>query len=485
MRRRTLPPNLPLSIRHPGDYENTETQTPTQALQWIPASVIASDGRNDKIHVTCDIATVICDDIDDARSFVFYCGAPPKDQRDQHELYSKLFNTASKNGDGNTLEIRCQAMTCGKQNFQAASFTGKLRFRRLKRQDGKTLVLVKADLCLNINRALNHQRAALANNSRGAIFKSPALLDLGLCGNDNIAPFDIKGDEHDNARRVYFDLMASAIFADVKRAAEIAGGSGGGYLAVDGNPRDFSLQAVETCWDIGGAGFDAMKALSDLTPALSEHGGKRGWEGNAGTMTVEFSKWERLVVYAKASDRLRFEIRHRPPQGNRPYSSPTVAETLGKLDDFRELATDKANDFLLFLKSRRAISRTESEWEAYAMSWGACFRNSEASRKIYQILRKNGRILGGKYSQCIEGGEKLLRKARDAGLVENRHGAFRPIFPSIPELALTHLDNSGELLGHNTETHPVGTVPNFPAPIRKRSGQVAIPPCPPLLLDRG
>ncbi len=433
VRSRTLPQNSSLSIRRPGDYENTDTQPPSQ--EWIPALVTASDGRNDKIHVTCDIATVICDDIDDARCFVSYCGAPPKDQRNQHGLYSKLFNTASKNGDGNILEIRSSPMTCGKQVFQAPSFTGKLRFRRLKRQDGKTLVLITADLFLNINRALNHQRAKLANNSEDAIFKSPAPVALGLCGNDNLAPFDIKGDEHDNARKVYFDLMASTIYADVKRAAKIASESGGGYLPVIGTPINFSLQAVETCWEIGGAGFDAVKALSDLTPALFEHGGKRGWEGNAGTMTVEFSKWERLVVYAKASNRLRFEIRHRPPQGNRPYSSPTVAETLGKLDDFRELATDKANDFLLFLKSRRAISRTESEWEAYAMSWGACFRNSEASRKIYQILRKNGRILGGKYVACIQGGDKLLRKARDAGLIENRHGAFRPIFPNTPEPA--------------------------------------------------
>jgi hypothetical protein len=429
----------------------------------------------------CDIATVICDDREDARSFVSYCGAPPKDQRNEHELYSKLFNTASLNGDGNTLKIRSKRMPCGKQAFQAPWFTGKLKFNRIPYQGKKVAVIVTADLRLNVNRALNHQRAALKKRRKEAIFQSAAPVAFGLCGNDNLAPFKLAGGEHDHARKVCFDLIVSAIYADVKRAAEISNDSGGN-LIVTGRPDKFSLQAVETCWDIGGTGFDAVKALADITPALVERGGKRVWEGNAGIVTTEFSKSERLVVYAKAPDRLRFEIRRCPPQGNDSYCSATIAETLGKLDGYREQATAKTNDVLSFLKCHQVASRTGGEWEAYAMAWGDCCGNSEASKALFQILRQHGRIHGGKYVQCIAGGDNVIRKARKAGLIAHSHGAFRPVFSNDPKPALTYLDISSGLLGHNTETHPVASAPKIPYPTRKRREVNQIPPSPPLVL---
>jgi len=271
-------------------------------------------------------------------------------------LFSKLFNTAQLNGDGTKLDIRSLPVKFGTNSYQAPWIKGKLKFKRIPYQGQKIAVIVTADLDVNVNRALNHQRAALAKGWKDSIFQSPAPVALGLCGKDNLAPFDLSQGEHDNARKHCFDFITTAIHADVKRAAKTAGEAGVGYLSVTGKPGSFSLREVETCWDIGGAGFDAVQALADFTPALIARGGKRGWLGNAGTVTIEFSKWERLVVYAKAPDRLRFEIRHRPTQGNRPYCSNTLAETLGKLDGFRNLATAKSNAVLSFLKASQAAS---------------------------------------------------------------------------------------------------------------------------------
>jgi len=224
--------------------------------------------------------------------------------------------------------------------------------------------------------------------------------------------------------------------------------------------------------------------LADITPALREYGGKRGWEGNAGTVTIRFSEWERLVVYAKAPDRLRLEIRHRPPKGNSPYSSATIAETLAKLDGLRKSAAVKINDVLSFVGSRPTASRDVWEWEkAFAMAWGACCGNTEAAKALYGILRQSGRIEGGKCVECIPGGDKLLRKARDSGLIVNIHGAFRPVFSNDPRPALTDFDNSASFLGHITETHPVASVPKSSTPIRKRREGVRLPPCPPRIVD--
>ncbi len=478
---RTKPQTELSPIRRKRGCKSPETHTAPK--NWIPASITASEGRNDKLHISCQIATVVCDTKDDVRSFVLHCGAAPLKQRNEHEFFSKLFTTAPLNGDGSKLEARSTLMECGGEILRPPLFAGRLKFRRMTRNDGKIAVFVTADLFLNVNRALNHRRAELVMGGQDAILTTSAAIKRGCCGGDNLAPFDLEPDEHDHARKMHLKTTMAAILADLKRAAECAEDAGSEGVRVIGYPADFSLREVETCWDIGGVGFDAFQALADITPALREHGGKRGWEGNAGTVTIEFSKWERLVVYAKAPDRLRFEIRHFPTKGNRPYCSSDLAETIGKLNGFRDLAATKVNGLLASLSNRLAASRTESEWEAYAMAWGACCGNSDASKALFKILRQNGRIQGGKCVECIADSEKLLRNARKADLIENSCGAFRPIFSNEPMLSLTHLDNSASFLGHRTETQTVVSVPNSPTPIRKRSGQVGVPPCPPFLIQ--
>jgi hypothetical protein len=263
------------------------------------------------------------------------------EQRGEHELYSKLFNTASHNGDGNRLQIRSSALPAGEVRFRRAllSQTG----------DGSRIaVTVTAELWLNMNRALNHRRAELANGGQDALFKSAAPVPRGLDGKDNLAPFNLENGEHDKAREAFFTSVIDAIFRDVKRAAEWAEEEGSELVEVTGSPGEFSLREVETCWDVERAGLDAVQALEDITLGLFEHGAKRGWEGNGGTVTMEFSKWERLAVYAKAPDRLRFEIRHYPPNGNVSYRSPTIAATLAKLDTLRQRAAETLNGVLFF-----------------------------------------------------------------------------------------------------------------------------------------
>lgn len=293
---------------------------------------------------------MICKTKEDARNFVLHCGAAPEAQRGEHELFSKLFTTASLNGDGNTLKIRSAVMRCDGLDFRPPLFTGKLKFRRARLPSigDRFAVSVTADLCLNVNRALNHRRAELANGGQDALFESTAPVRRGLCGNDNLAPFNLANGEHDKAREAFFNAVIDALFRDVKRAAEVAEESGSESVKVTESPGDFSLREVETCWDVERAGLDAVQALAAITPGLFEHGAKRGWEGNGGTVTMEFSKWERLAVYAKAPDRLRFEIRHYPPNGNLPYSAPTIAATLVKLDTLRQRAAETLNGVLFF-----------------------------------------------------------------------------------------------------------------------------------------
>lgn len=452
VRRRTRLPSSPSSIRRPSGYADSETHdTP----QWIPSSVSAVDGRNDRVHLVCEIATVICETKDDADNFVFRCGAAPKDQRDEHQLFSKWFTTAPLNGKGWGLKIRSSAMSCGEEIFEAPLPDGKLKLSRVDAEDGKQHILIKADLHVNVNRALNHRRKELAEQSPDAIFKNPAVAKRGLCGNDNLAPFDLENGEHDRARETLLTMTIEAIRAEVQQAAIAANDSGNGETIVLDHPGRFSLWEVETCWDFGGAGFAALDAMDNIRPGFREYGGKKGWEANTGTMTSQFSKAESLTAYAKNFDRLRFEIRHRPNEGNRRYSFQTIAEVLAELESLRQSAAERVNGLLSFIAGRPSASRSGREWEDYAMRWGACCDVSEAAQTLFAILRQHGRIYGGRSVECIPNGDVLLRRARDAGLLHNSHGAYRPLFPNASGESLTDFDNTALLVGHVSETQTV------------------------------
>ena len=390
-------------------------------------------------------------------SLVLHCGAPPTGH--PAELYSPLFKKAPHNGQGRQLEIRTAPPP-------APLFTGKLTFRTGTLSDGMVGVGLTADLCLNVNRALNHCREELAACGTNPTFSKLSGFKRGLCGNDNLAPFDLAQGEHDHARKRHIESTLAAIRADVKRAAGVAENAGSGHITVSGPWGDFSLREVETCWDIGGTGFDAVQTLADITPSLLQYRCKRGWEGNAGTMTLELSKSERLVIYAKAPDRLRFEVRHSPRNGNRNYSAATIPILCEKLDMFRNMAAQKVNHVLSFIHGPQAARQSVGQWDAYAIAWGACCGNTDAARAIFVILRNLGGILGGNAIECLSGGDKVLRKARDAGLIIHEHGAFRPVFQNIAEPALTELDNSPLFVGHNTETQTANTPRNFPRATR-------------------
>lgn len=183
IRPRTRTETASPSIRRPDAYEDTDTGT--ALIQRIPTSVTESEGRNDKVHIACDIATVFCATDDDLTNYVFHCGGAPKNQRGDHESFSKLFNSAPNNGFTNRLKIRASTLRHDNQTFPAPLFTGKSTFLKtpnsIAEDCGRIVVSVRADLCLNINRALNHQRAELNSNSVNAIFKNVSPVALGLC----------------------------------------------------------------------------------------------------------------------------------------------------------------------------------------------------------------------------------------------------------------------------------------------------------------
>jgi hypothetical protein len=334
-------------------------------------------------------------------------------------------------------------------------------------------------LFLNVNRALNHQREKLESRQDGAIFKrlNPAQHSPTMA--DNLAPLVLCPNEHDNARAEYIKQTVAAIRADVHRAAGVSDASGSRGIIVTGRPTGFALWEVETCWDIGGAGFDARRALESITPLVRLWGGRRGWEGNEGSITTVVTDSERLVIYAKEDNRLRFEIRHRPTHGKKPYTAPSVSGLIAKLDEFRRMAAQTINRHWGPIHARLTRPTHRWDWTAFALEWGACCGNSDASKAILGMLMREQRFFGGRDLEYIHGWANMKRKARDRGLLRFENGAYHPTMPGGNGRTLTSFDDSASLPGHNPETHSVASVPKSLTPIRKRRDGIRLPPCPP------
>jgi|TARA_B110000037_G_scaffold213561_1_gene268204 hypothetical protein len=310
---------------------------------------------------------VICATKEDLNSFILHLGGCPTDQRGEHDLFSKLFNVAPYNGDSKELKIRSKPLAIGRQILTPPLFSGRLKFYRgsLPDQSGKIAVLITAHLSLNVNRALNHRRRELATRQPDAIFASSELVEKGLCGRDNLAPLSLSPGEHDAALSEYIKQVFAALNADVRRAARVADSAGSEGVCVSESTGTFSLRQVETCRDVGGAGFDAPQALEGLSPVLREYGGKSGWEGNEGAVRLFGNSAEELVVYAKTPQRLRLEIRHNPPKGKTPYTAETVDALIEKLDEFRQKAASKLNPILRAIEARQTRCRTGEGWDSY------------------------------------------------------------------------------------------------------------------------
>ena len=123
------------SLRHPGDYEINGTQG-SSFYNPLPSTINQGEGRSDKIYLVWKMPLVICDTKEDVNSFILHLGGCPKDQRGEHDLFSKLFNVAPYNGDAKELKIRSKPLAIGKQTLASPLFSGRLKIYRFPLPQG-------------------------------------------------------------------------------------------------------------------------------------------------------------------------------------------------------------------------------------------------------------------------------------------------------------------------------------------------------------
>jgi hypothetical protein len=156
---------------------------------------------------------------------------------------------------------------------------------------------------------------------------------------------------------------------------------------------------------------------------------------------------------------------------------------MGKLDTLRQKAAMRVNQVLAFLAEwAEETPQDRASASRYASRWFQCLGYSDASECLLELLRINGRIVSGQYLPKELG--CMARRAKKEGLVfyDEHACALYPVSIGTPlpifGHSLTGTPAEHTYPGHNTETHPVVSVPKSPTPIRKRNERESIPPCP-------
>ena len=437
--------------------------------------------------------------------FRFYAGASPKDSRgdDTSTSHGRLFSVCPQNGRGALpLVVRKIPSVWGATPLPAPSFSGKVTTRRFLSGAGEVQCYVSSHLHLNPTRGLNLCPALGGDDDpvwENAILSGRAdgTQKRGLDGKDNVIETEEFGQAKASFSTRYLTAAYGGIKSELCRAASVLDAVPSGTL---GNS-DFRVKRVETYWEFSAP--DAVELVKKLSPKLRdfhkrsrlrEHGADFCTDGNAISVMLFLSAGEALRIYAKTANRVRFEVIHSPKKQNgllpNGYSAATLEDCIGKLETLRVRASERVNQLLAFLSEWAEETPQERAGASrYASRWFQCLGFSEASVRLLELLRVNGRIVPGRCALDEE--RNVIRRAKENDLLRYASDA-RALFPvsqgTVLPLSGHGLTEEGSTpipLGHNTETQPVPSCSSIPDSIRDGRECQQVPPSPPFFSGAG
>ena len=487
--------NFSSSIRRP-----RADKTGAQSTSWEPAKAWickVCNARFDKVSVRVELGNVESGSPDDLTSFRFHLGGPPAAQQcaGAEDQFSHIYCVAPNVGaTSRPLEVRSRETEYAGVILPPPLWGGQLFVSHGSAVKSRLLSRVHARFDLNPSRAINHLGDGLAKpqvKTAGPLSRKHKGIVRGLCGNDNVVPQGLTGQQHDKWTLAYIEGVLGATLHDIRRAAKIADDAGAEFISANGTGlNSLSLRYAETYWEYPCC--DAVALVHALEPVATAYGREvcsrlhpceTAREGNCRSITIRLSNAEEISIYAKTQNSVRLEVRHKPPGGNLlpgGYQTTSVDGFVTKLRSLREKAAGILNGFLAFLRERPSIApQTPAVASRYAARWGDLMGAGEPSLALLALFQAQGSVRGGACVECIPEADKLLRKARDAGLIRHAYGAYFPVHLDSCGKELTHLDNEAIQLGPNigAQTAPAGSVtPSFSMPASKRERSLPSPP---------
>ena len=481
-----------------GDDGNGTQDRDTLPPFSLNTRVVAKTGLFDHLEISAKHGYVkgANEDIDIFRA---YTGAAPKSHRPKDKAHGRLFNRAPFGGTGHKpIEVRQKTSEWGEGPLPPVPLGGRLRTQRpsIPVCEDQFVCNLASDLHLNPSRALNWCPALASEEPlpwEDIVFGRRAEADLtkGLDGDDNVVPSELMGQPAlQQATNRYLEAVYDGIKSELTRAASATDSLA---WALEGTLRNesFRLRHVETYWEFSAP--DAVGLVRRLVPSLRtfhrrsrlrEHALDIETVNGAPTVTLYLNAQLRIRVYAKTTDRIRFEVVHRPGG----LSAPDLPGCIQNLHDLRQKAAEKVNQLLSFLtECAEETPQDRAGASGFASQWFMRLDHSPASVSLLERLRVNGRIVWG---ECLSLEERnLVRRAKERGLLLSDSNA-RALYPAsmgtalpVPVQPLTAADSEPTCLGHNTETQPVPVVLNSPTYASDGREQEGIPLSPLLSIN--
>ncbi|MEN8754951.1 MAG: hypothetical protein ABF332_03200 [Akkermansiaceae bacterium] len=404
----------------------------------------ATEARIDRLEINLDLGHLIMNGEENER-WRQLASAPPVDHRGQEHLglYGKLLGSVPNGGVGSRpLKIRRSKIQFQAADLGAPLFSGAISTRKSPVGHNSFLYRILPTLSLNPTKALNHLRDRLWTNEdeswenlvfRDEAFEAEFELQKSLDGNSNLLPLSISHALSQDADRGYLRAVVNGLTSELRRSILPFRGAVQNGIKLD----EITPVTVEHYWEFQCSEAPAkLDGFAPLLKAFCKDSLTRDHQAsddnlnkNGRSIHLRLGKGEEIVVYAKTSNRLRFEVRHSPrkqsnllPEG---FTSNSIVEFEGSLRKLAERASERVNNLLNYLSEWREESpQSRASSSAFASLWFQHLGFSGASTELLEFLRLHGKISGGQ--SLSPASKKLLRRAKSKELIYSELGSWFP-----------------------------------------------------------
>ena len=454
------------------EHENTATQRHNDRLPAFSLNnrVNGHTGLLDDMEISANHGYLI-GSTDEISLFRMYAGASPTVSRPNvsSEMFGKLFNVTPNNGHGRKpLVIRRTPTEWGGLIIPPPPFTGLIHTFLGRTRSGEHGHIIKSFLHLNPSRGINYKPSLTRShilrwNHVLFIRRGKGELRFGRDGNDNVIPREYKANAKVLGQYRYLKAVYQGIQSELLRASSATDG-----LPINGliHSSDFSMRKVEVYWEFHNR--DAISLIASLVPYLkSFHRSSREREHamdietgcNAPSVTMFISAGVSIRVYAKTSNRIRFEVIFHPKKQSNiipgGYCAHDFDEFIEKIDHLKDRAADRINDLLSFLSQwHHETPRDRAGTSRFTAEWYKRLDFSETSVHLLELLRTNDRIVSGPSLSTDE--YRQIRKALRKGLLfhDKRARAYYPM--SIDATPSTRLTDTVLAISRSSSTSNSG-----------------------------
>ena len=500
-----------LTSRGEKEYQK-ETHSVTHADREVLLGIkpTIENARIDRVNAKYKSDVIVCH-LDDSQLIKVYAGGQPKytleakyagelDPKRELESYSKFCEPSKIWNETYENKIRKSNMVIDNQEYDTPLVSGKSTYSRILTLAPYTAFEVLYDINLNPTRAVNQTNCfsqfAVQQYKNRILGKTQPLLDhaplRSLNNSNNLIPFEVTDAQYEEAEENYFIAVIDALEDELKRVCDIPS-----IELASPKIESITFKEVEVYWDIELENAPAFQKR--IMPHLKafgksvqerEHGQDERLEKNQKSLTIYINKQERIRIYAKAPNRIRFEIVSLLKNVSQWLSGGKVrknkAGVLRLIQQVKRKSTERINELLRYLLEATAEPTPEiiASDPAYVHTWANRFKNDPIAKQVLELLIANSRLVTGQSLNSIsESVSAIIRKAQYHKLLVRKGKTLHACLPCQKNFTPELTQNQIKLINETQiETQTVSGSDEFVANTRVLERGRRIPPPPPFFL---